>query len=228
MESILYWEPVAKNLDFDIIDATRKVVQEMAVINEIKQRILQLDAGSFQSMCDRYLSKIGYPNIVSLGTQAGTQKTTRGTPDTYFFDANGKYVFVEYTTQQSNLPDKIRADIQKCLDVSKTQIPHEKISEIIYCHTSANIAPKDDADFRAMCENAGIQFSIYGIDRLAQDFYLKYRGIAKDQLHIAIEAKFFRFRKILRVHILLHKRNLLFGNFPQQLLFEMCAHVRIF
>ena len=61
----------------------------MAVIDEIKQRILQLDAGSFQSMCDRYLSKIGYPNIVSLGTQAGTQKTTRGTPDTYFFDANG-------------------------------------------------------------------------------------------------------------------------------------------
>ena len=87
----------------------------MAVIDEIKQRILQLDAGSFQSMCDRYLSKIGYPNIVSLGTQAGTQKTTRGTPDTYFFDANGKYVFVEYTTQQSNLPDKIKSDIQKCL-----------------------------------------------------------------------------------------------------------------
>lgn len=159
----------------------------MAVIDEIKQRILQLDAGSFQSMCDRYLSKIGYPNIVSLGTQAGTQKTTRGTPDTYFFDANGKYVFVEYTTQQSSLPDKIKSDIQKCLDVSTTQIPHDKISEIIYCHTSSNIAPKDDAAFRAMCENVGIQFSIYGIDQLAQDLYLKHRGIAKEYLHIAID-----------------------------------------
>ena len=159
----------------------------MAVIDEIKQRILQLDAGSFQSMCDRYLSKIGYPNIVSLGTQAGTQKTTRGTPDTYFFDANGKYVFVEYTTQQSSLTDKIRSDIQKCLDVSTTQIPHDKISEIIYCHTSSNIAPKDDAAFRAMCEDVGIQFSIYGIDQLAQDLYLKHRGIAKDYLHIAID-----------------------------------------
>lgn len=80
----------------------------MAVIDEIKQRILQLDAGSFQSMCDRYLSKIGYPNIVSLGTQAGTRKTTRGTPDTYFIDTNGKYVFVEYTTQQSNLAVSIQ------------------------------------------------------------------------------------------------------------------------
>lgn len=152
----------------------------MTVIDEIKQRILQLDAGSFQSMCDRYLSKIGYPNIVSLGTQAGTQKTTRGTPDTYFFDANGKYVFVEYTTQQSNLPDKIKSDIQKCLDVSTTQIPHDKISEIIYCHTSSNIVPKDDAAFRSMCETVGIQFSIYGIDQLAQDLYLKHRGIVKE------------------------------------------------
>ena len=65
----------------------------MAVIDEIKQRILQLGPGSFQAMCDQYLSQIGYPNIVSLGTQAGTQKTTQGTPDTYFFDANGKYIF---------------------------------------------------------------------------------------------------------------------------------------
>ena len=159
----------------------------MAVIDEIKQRILRLDAGSFQSMCDRYLSKIGYPNIVSLGTQAGTQKTTRGTPDTYFIDANGKYVFVEYTTQQSNLPDKIKSDVQKCLNVSATRIPHDKISEIIYCHTSSNIAPKDDAAFRAMCEAVGVQFSIYGIDQLAQDLYLKHRGIAKDYLNFTID-----------------------------------------
>ena len=159
----------------------------MAVINDIKQRILQLDAGSFQSMCDRYLSRMGYPSIVSLGTRAGTQKTTPGTPDTYFFDTNGKYVFVEYTTQQNNLPAKIKSDLEKCLDVSATQIPHNKISEIIYCHTSSNIAPKDDAAFRTMCESVGIKFTIYGIDQLAQDLYLKYRGIAKDYLHLAID-----------------------------------------
>lgn len=159
----------------------------MAVIDEIKQRILQLDAGSFQSMCDRYLSEIGYPNIVSLGTQAGTQKTTRGTPDTYFFDANGKYVFVEYTTQQSNLLEKIKSDVKKCLDVSTTKIPHIKISEIIYCHTSSNIAPKNDADLRTMCESVGIQLSIYGIDKLAQSLYLKHRGILKEYLHISID-----------------------------------------
>ena len=45
----------------------------MAVIDEIKQRILQLGSGSFQAMCDQYLSQIGYPNIVSLGTQVTTE-----------------------------------------------------------------------------------------------------------------------------------------------------------
>ncbi len=39
----------------------------MANIETIKQKILQLDAGSFQNLCDSYLYKIGYPNIVSLG-----------------------------------------------------------------------------------------------------------------------------------------------------------------
>ena len=38
----------------------------MAGIESIKQKILRLDAGSFQNLCDAYLCKIGYPNIVSL------------------------------------------------------------------------------------------------------------------------------------------------------------------
>lgn len=48
----------------------------MANIEGIKQKILELDAGSFQNLCDTYLCKIGYPNIVSLGGEAGTRKTS--------------------------------------------------------------------------------------------------------------------------------------------------------
>lgn len=79
----------------------------MANIESIKQKILQLDAGSFQNLCDSYLYKTGYPSIVSLGGEAGTRKTTLGTPDTYFIASNGKYVFVEYTTQRTNLFAKL-------------------------------------------------------------------------------------------------------------------------
>ena len=158
----------------------------MANIETIKQKILQLDAGSFQNLCDSYLYKIGYPNIVSLGGEAGTQKTTLGTPDTYFITANGKYVFVEYTTQRTKLFAKIRNDLEKCLDTVKTGVPHDKISEIIYCHTSSNLTPLQDSEVKTLCEDVGIKLTVIGIDKLAEDIYLFHHNLSRDFLGISI------------------------------------------
>lgn len=158
----------------------------MAAIENIKQKIDTLDAGSFQSLCDAYLSKIGYPNIVSLGTESGTKKTTKGTPDTYFSTPEGQYIFVEYTTQKTSLTRKIKDDLSKCLDSVKTGVPHDKISEIIYCHTSSNITPSQDSEFKKICREAGIQLTIIGIDRLAEELYLYHHRIALDFLGISL------------------------------------------
>lgn len=158
----------------------------MANIETIKQKILQLDAGSFQNLCDSYLYKIGYPNIVSLGGEPGTQKTTLGTPDTYFITANGKYVFVEYTTQRTKLFAKIRNDLEKCLDTAKTGVPHDKISEIIYCHTSSNLTPLQDSEVKTLCEDVGIKLTVIGIDKLAEDIYLFHHNLSRDFLGISI------------------------------------------
>lgn len=158
----------------------------MANIESIKQKILQLDAGSFQNLCDTYLYKIGYINIVSLGGEAGTRKTTSGTPDTYFNTSDGKYIFVEYTTQRASLFTKIKNDLVKCLDTSKTGVPHNKISEIIYCHTSSNITPSQDDEVKNLCENVGIKLTVIGIDKLAEDLYLFYHIIVRDFLGISI------------------------------------------
>ncbi|MCO7123973.1 ATP-binding protein [Ihubacter massiliensis] len=158
----------------------------MANIESIKQKILQLDAGSFQNLCDSYLYKIGYPNIVSLGGEAGTRKTTLGTPDTYFIASNGKYVFVEYTTQKTSLFAKIKDDLEKCLDTSKTGVPHDKISEIIYCHTSSNLTPRQDSEIKALCEDIGIKLTVIGIDKLAVDIYLFHHNLSRDFLGISI------------------------------------------
>lgn len=158
----------------------------MANIETIKQKILQLDAGSFQNLCDSYLYKIGYPSIVSLGGEAGTRKTTLGTPDTYFITSNGKYVFVEYTTQKTNLFAKIKDDLVKCLDTSKTGVTHDKISEIIYCHTSSNLTPFQDSEVKALCEDIGIELTVIGIDKLAEDIYLFHHNLSRDFLGISI------------------------------------------
>ena len=158
----------------------------MSKIESIKQEILQLDAGSFQNICDTYLSKRGYPNIVSLGGEAGTRKTTLGTPDTYFTAPNGKYIFVEYTTQRTHLFAKIKDDLEKCLDTAKTGISHDKISEIIYCHTSSNIRPSQDNEVKMKCEAAGVKLTIIGIDKLAADIYLFHHELSRDFLGLSI------------------------------------------
>ncbi len=157
----------------------------MSVIENIKQQILSLDGGTFQCMCDAILSKAGYGTVMSLGTQAGTQKVTKGTPDTYFVTSDGKYIFVEYTTQQTSIAKKIRDDIDKCLDVDTTNIPVEKIAEIIYYHTSSNLTPGDDLALRNYCNTRNVTLSLYGIDELANQLYLRHRDIAHEYLGIS-------------------------------------------
>ena len=93
-------------------------------------------------------------------------------PDTYFIASNEKYVFIEYTTQRTNLFAKIRDDLEKCLDTAKTGVPYDKISEIIYCHTSSNLTPFQDSEVKKLCEDVGVKLVIIGIDKLAEDIYL--------------------------------------------------------
>ena len=159
----------------------------MATVTAIKQKILQLDAGGFQILCDAYLGRVGYRNIVALGTQAGTQKTTKGTPDTYFTMQNGKYILVEYTTQQSGLEGKILEDLEKCFNIPA--INADDIIEIVYCHTSSNISVSADKKLRQYCQDRGVQLTLIGIDTIASDIARYYPVLAKDHLGISIDTE---------------------------------------
>ena len=99
----------------------------MATITAIKERIAQPNPAGFQLLCDAYLSREGYPNLVALGTMAGAEKTTQGTPDTYFCISNGKYIFSEDTTQTTDIIKKIKSDLGKCLNHQYTGIPLESL-----------------------------------------------------------------------------------------------------
>lgn len=103
-----------------LVDAHNKRYEMTSVI---KNRILStLEGGGFQDLCDTILCAEGYEGILSLGAKAGTLKTTKGNPDTYFLSESGKYIFVAYTTEQTYIDKKIRKDIEKCLDKEKTGI----------------------------------------------------------------------------------------------------------
>lgn len=159
----------------------------MSKLTSIKDKIKQLEGGAFQEFCDQYLARKGYDGIFELGMQSGTMKTTTGNPDTYFKSKSGKYIFVAYTTQKSNINTKIEEDIMKCLDKSKTGINICDIEEIICCHTSSTLDAGKDKSLHEMCELSGVLLSLYGIDRIANDIYQYFKFLAKDFLGISID-----------------------------------------
>ena len=160
----------------------------MATITSVKDRINQMNQSSFQILCDAFLAREGYPGIVALGTKDGAEKTTQGTPDTYFCLSGGKYVFAEYTTQKRGLLAKIQSDIEKCLNEELTNIPVLEIIEIVYCHTSSNIKPFDDRNLRLYCEKKGVKLTLIGIDTLAEKL-MNYPIIIKEHLGINIDSE---------------------------------------
>src|SRR5258708_25353257 len=107
----------------------------MATINTIEQRILEMDGGEFQKLCDAFLFEIGYGKPNSIGGVAGSNKVKKGTPDTFFERPGGNFVFAEYTTQKDSLLGKLETDLEKCFDQEKTGVAVSNIEKIIMCFT---------------------------------------------------------------------------------------------
>lgn len=159
----------------------------MASITDIKKRITELAPAPFQEFCDTLISKQGVGVLHGFGMKSGTGNTTTGNPDTYFRTEDGKYVFVAYTIQQSNIYSKLKEDIEKCLDPSKTGVDIKNIKEIICCHTSSNLSAGDDKKLHDFCENQGVVLTIWGLDEIANQVHNRYRSLAKDYLGLSID-----------------------------------------
>ncbi len=154
----------------------------MSKLNRIQTEIKQLEGGRFQKLCDIYLyRKREWKNIVSLGSMEGTDKTTKGIPDTYFFDnQSNKYILVMYGTRADALT-KLEVDIKEAIE--KTKIEDKDIQEIICCHTSSNISIARDKELRELA--GSIDLTLIGIDTLSHDLLnFKYQDIIRDFLGI--------------------------------------------
>ena len=71
----------------------------MSLINTIENKIKELSGGEFQKLGDAFLAK-KFPDyqLNAFGSQEGTNKPTKGKPDTYLVLPNGKQIFVMYGT----------------------------------------------------------------------------------------------------------------------------------
>ncbi|NEP85543.1 MAG: AAA family ATPase [Okeania sp. SIO2C2] len=160
----------------------------MSKINEIQNKLKELDGGTFQKLADAYLNKKikQLHQIKSLGSVIGADKSIKGTPDTLIILENGKYILAEYTTQQERVCGKFKKDLRKCFDEEKTGIPITEIEKIILCHNST-LTTKEEKSLKKECQKYGVELDIFGIDSISFDLYQNYPGIAKDFLEIKVD-----------------------------------------
>ncbi|HRO86136.1 MAG TPA: hypothetical protein PK110_15030 [Niabella sp.] len=154
----------------------------------IEQQLLGIDSAAFQNLCDIYLAfrEQEFASINRTGSQFGKQKTVKGTPDTFFRLADGSLRYVEFTTKADGLVDKIKEDIDKCLDPTKTGVPANQVHKIIICFNSRlDVAEETAITQHAVSKN--IRIELIGLDWLALEIYSKYLILAKDILGIPLD-----------------------------------------
>lgn len=154
--------------------------------NTIEQAILRLSPGAYQNLMEAYLmKKYKYSNIMPLGTHTGTDKTTKGTPDSFVRLENGHYILINYGTVGQNSFAKIEADILSCLKEENTKIPVDDVEQIICCHTSTNLNAGQVNKLISMFHNV----ELVGIADIAYDLLERYQTLAFDYLGLELSTR---------------------------------------
>jgi hypothetical protein len=159
----------------------------MSKLNQIETKLQEIDQARFEKLCNHYLHCKGYENINPLGVMIGADKVVKGTPDTLIALPNGKYIFAEYSTQQSGICAKFMDDLAKCFDEAKTGIPVEKIERIILCHNS-RLKAEEINTLIEECQCHGCILDQVGIGRLSLDLCQNFRGLARDYLGVEVDS----------------------------------------
>lgn len=154
--------------------------------NMIENKLLELEGGRFQKLCNEFLDNLNIGLVTDSGGQTGTDKTVVGTPDSYILLENGKFIFIEYTTQQSGVCKKFLDDIIKCLDESKTGVPISKIEKIIIMYNSKISAGDLEVLFNT-CERQSVKFEKYDINNISHLLASKLPFLTKSYLGLSID-----------------------------------------
>ena len=159
----------------------------MSKINEIQNKIHELNGGEFQKMMDIYFSKTINGEVYSIGSVIGNNNTKTGTPDTLIKTPESKYVFIEYTVQKNNLYKKFEDDLEKCLDESKTNIPLNEIERINCCCTG-RLSTEEISKLTAKISTYNIRLELLTIDAISFKIY-DFPYIASNFLNITLDTE---------------------------------------
>jgi len=154
--------------------------------NQIKSKLLEMEGGKFQRLCDDWLHRKGYENINPIGMMKTTDRVVKGTPDCLFMQENGKYIFSEYTVQQDRLANKLEDDISKCFDEAKTGIPIDNISEIIICYLG-KLSTEEIIKLRNLCYDRKVMLTLYGLDSISLSIKNSYPVLSETYLDLPLD-----------------------------------------
>ena len=161
----------------------------MSRLQEIENRLSSINETIFQELCDSYLKlkNNNYRAFSRVGSQSGKQKTTKGTPDSFFLLPNGNFLYVEATTNQTD-KDKLSKDIDACFDSKKTKIPINKIEEIILCFNwNINQGEILKLDTRAQNYNKNVVIRYLMLDDLALELESNHRDLVHEYLDLPLD-----------------------------------------
>ncbi|WP_172969903.1 MULTISPECIES: DNA replication protein [unclassified Salinivibrio] len=154
--------------------------------NQIKSKLLEMEGGKFQRLCDDWLYRKGYENINPIGMMNTTDRVVKGTPDCLFMQKNGKYIFSEYTVQQDRLANKLKGDIEKCFDENKTSIPVDEVSEIIICYLG-KLTTEEINELRTFCYERRVMLTLNGLDSISLSIKNSYPVLSEEYLDLPLD-----------------------------------------
>jgi hypothetical protein len=161
----------------------------MSRLQTIENRLKEINGTVFQELCDSYLTirDNNYLAISRTGSQIGKQKTTKGTPDSFFLLPNGNFLYSEITTDSST-KNKLVNDIKACFDPAKTKIPIEKIQEIILCF-NWNIDQDKVNELTTLAQSfkPDIRIRYLMLQELALELHLNHRDLAHYYLGLPLD-----------------------------------------
>jgi hypothetical protein len=158
----------------------------MSKLNQIQNELKNINEARFQELCDSYLYLLGYEAIRPIGSAVGKEKTIKGIPDTAVVLPSGRYLFVQHTTQQTRLFEKLLGDLDECFDETKTGVPVSKIEKIILCHNSM-LSTAEEESLGEKCQQRGCLLDIVGIGTISFALYQKFPNLAKEFLGVEVD-----------------------------------------
>ena len=143
----------------------------------IERELVQLEGGAFQKLAEAYIyRRLDLKSITTLGSQPGTNKTTKGTPDAHSF-TDCDAILIPFTTAQCDSYKKLKKDIQDCVS---TRIPKGFNRRIVCCHLVWRLTAEQEGKLIALDPRV----ELIGPKTITLDLANKYRDLAADYLHV--------------------------------------------